>query len=138
VPIVRLIGIVVLAATALGVIFEILVPASARIIDAGAAFFAVATWVVPALVYALIANRKPKTTTPSLAAVGRAIGFVIHAACLSAVALLLAVITLVFAPERYWAWPAILTVVAFWIAGAVLLNVGSRCRASPPEERPKL
>jgi L-asparagine transporter-like permease len=135
VEIVRLIGIVALAAAALGVIFEFLVPASAPIIDASAAFFAVATWIVPALIHALTWNKKPRT---SLAAVGRAIGFVVQAACLSVAALSLALVTLVFAPGRYWAWPAILTVVAFWILGAVLINVGSRRRASPPEERPKL
>jgi hypothetical protein len=119
----RLIGIVALAAAALSVIFEFLVPSSARIIDAAALVFAVATWTVPALIYALI----PKAKT-SLAAVGRVIGMVVQAACLSAIALWLALVTLVFAPAQHWAWPAILTVVAFWILGAVLLGVGSVVR----------
>jgi hypothetical protein len=53
----QLIGIVALAAVALGVVFEFLVPSSARIIDAAALVFAVATWIVPApMRYA----RKPK------------------------------------------------------------------------------
>lgn len=116
---VRLIGIVALAAAGLGAIFEFLVPSSARIIDAGALVFAVATWTVPALIYALA----PKAKT-SLAAVGRVIGFVVQAACLSVIALSLALVALVFAPDKYWAWPAILAVVAFWILGAVLLGVG--------------
>src|SRR5262249_15801689 len=85
VKLVRLIGIVALAAAGLGAIFEFLVPSSARIIDAGALVFAVATWTVPALIYALA----PKAKT-SLAAVGRVIGFVVQAACLSVIALSLA------------------------------------------------
>jgi hypothetical protein len=119
----RLIGIVALAAAALSVIFEFLTPSSARIIDAAALVFAVATWTVPPLIYALI----PKAKT-SLAAVGRVIGLVVQAACLSVIALWLALVTLVLAPDPHWAWPAILTVVAFWILGAVLLGVGSVVR----------
>jgi hypothetical protein len=52
------------------------------------------------------------------------IGFVVQAACLSVVALLLALVTLMFAPDQHWAWPAVLTVAAFWVSGAVLLGVG--------------
>jgi len=121
--IVRLVGIAASVAAALCVVFELLVPSSARIIDVAALVFAVATWTVPALIYALI----PKAKT-SLAAVGRVLGLVVQAACLSVIALWLALVTLMFAAEQHWAWPAILTVVAFWISGAVLLGVGSIVR----------
>jgi len=108
-----------------GVMLETLVPASGRIIDIGAAVFALATWIVPALRLALA--KKPRS---SLASVGLSIHIIVLAACLSAVGLLLALLTLVFASAADWAWPAILVIAAFWGTGIGLLAIGQRC--SPP------
>jgi hypothetical protein len=112
---------VVLLLVAAGVIVEWLVPASGRIIDIGSAIFAAATWIVPPLRFAMA--RKQRT---SLAAVGLTIHVVFLAACLSAIGLLLALLTLVFAPTANWAWFAILGIAAFWVAGGVLVYGGGR------------
>jgi hypothetical protein len=112
---------VVLLLVAAGVSVEWLVPASGRVIDIGAAVFAVATWIVPLLRFALA--RKART---SLAAVGFTLHVVFLAACLSATGLLLALLTLAFAPTADWAWFAILGVAAFWVAGGVLVYGGGR------------
>jgi hypothetical protein len=108
-----------------GVMLETFVPASGRIIDIGAAVFALATWIVPALRFAFARKRRS-----SLAAVGFTIHIVVLAACLSAIGLLLALLTLVFASASNWAWPAILIIAAFWGTGVVLLSIGGR--RSPP------
>ena len=55
---------------------------------------------------------------------------VVLAACLSAVGLLLAILTLVFAQTATWAWLAILAIIAFWPAGVLVLYIGARL--SPP------
>jgi hypothetical protein len=116
---------VVLLLVGLGVMLETLVPASGRIIDIGAAVFALATWIVPPLRLALAKQRRS-----SLASVGLTIHLVVLAACLSAIGLLLALLTLVFASAANWAWPAILVIAAFWGTGVGLLAVGRR--NSPP------
>jgi hypothetical protein len=116
--------VVVLLLVGLGVMLETLVPASGRIIDIGAAVFALATWIVPPLRLAMA--RKPRS---SLASVGLTIHIVVLAACLSAIGLLLALLTLVFASAANWAWPAILVIAAFWGTGVGLLAIGQR---SPP------
>jgi hypothetical protein len=66
---------------ALGVILELVVPASARVIDIGAAVFAAATWIVPPLRLATYKSKKPGS---SLAAVGMTIHIVVLAAVLRA------------------------------------------------------
>ena len=105
----------------LGVMLETLVPASGRIIDIGAAVFAVATWIVPPLRLAMARKRRT-----SLASVGFTIHIIVLAACLSAIGLLLALLTLVFASAPNWAWPAILVIAAFWGTGVGLLAIGQR------------
>jgi hypothetical protein len=117
--------VVVLLLVGVGVMLETLVPASGRIIDIGAAVFALATWIVPPLRLALA--RKPRS---SLASVGLSIHIIVLAACLSAVGLLLALLTLVFASAANWAWPAILVIAAFWATGVGWLAIGQR--SSPP------
>jgi hypothetical protein len=119
------VGVVALLLVGLVVMLETLVPASSRIIDIGAAGFALATWIVPALRLAMA--RKPRS---SLASVGLTIHIVVLAACLSAIGLLLALLTLVFASAANWAWPAILVIAAFWGTGVALLAIGQRW--SPP------
>jgi hypothetical protein len=79
-----------LLATVLGLIFEFAVPASGRIIDIGAVVFGLATWIVPPLLAALSWNKKRS----SLASVGFTIYLFVVAACLSAVGLSLALLTL--------------------------------------------
>jgi hypothetical protein len=112
---------VALLLVAAGVSVEWLVPASGRIIDIGSAIFAAATWIVPLLRFALA--RKART---SLAAVGFTLHVFVLAACLSAIGLLLALLTLVFAQTADWAWFAILGIAAFWVAGGVLVYAGGR------------
>jgi hypothetical protein len=120
---------VALLLVAAGAIVEMLVPAGGRIIDIGSAVFAAATWIVPPLRFVVGGNKK----RASLAAVGFTIHVVFLAACLSAVGLLLALLTLVFAQTANWAWLAILGIAAFWVAGGVLLYVGDR--RSPAAKR---
>jgi hypothetical protein len=112
---------VALLLVAAGVIVELFVPAGGRVIDIGSAVFAAATWIVPPLRLALARKRKT-----SLAAVGFTLHVVFLAACLSAADLLLALLTLVFAPTANWAWLAILGIAAFWVAGAVYIKVSSK------------
>ena len=118
-----------LLATVLGLIFEFAVPASGRIIDIGAAVFGLATWIVPPLLAALSWNKKRS----SLASVGFTIYLFVVAACLSAVGLSLALLTLIFAQDANWAWLALLAIAAFWLSGGILIYVGGR-RSRPPRE----
>jgi hypothetical protein len=117
--------VVALLLVGVAVMLETLVPASGRIIDIGAAVFALATWIVPPLRLAMA--RKPRS---SLASVGLTIHIIVLAACLSAIGLLLALLTLVFASAANWAWPAILVIAAFWGTGVALLAVGQRSSPS--------
>ena len=116
-------------ATVLGLIFEFVVPASGRIIDIGAAVFGLATWIVPPLLAALSWNKKRS----SLASVGFTIYLFVVAACLSAVGLSLALLTLIFAQDANWAWLALLAIAAFWLSGGILIYVGGR-RSRPARE----
>ena len=112
-----------LIVTVIGLICEIFVPASGRMIDMGAGIFAVATWIVPPLLMARPRNRKPRS---SLAGVGMFISIFFIAACLSVTALSLALLTLFFAQEANWAWPAIWAIGAFWLCGCMLFCVAGR------------
>jgi small basic protein len=117
----------------LGVIAEFAVPDSARVIDIGAAVFAAATWIVPPL---RVATHKSKKPGSSLAAVGFTIHVVLLAAVLSAVGLVLAVLTLVFAGGGDWAWRSILAIVAFWVAGFALIANGRRSQPAKADQPP--
>jgi hypothetical protein len=120
--------VVALLLVGLGVMLETLVPASGRIIDISAAVFALATWIVPPLRLALAKKRRS-----SLASVGLTIHIIVLAACLSAIGLLFALLTLVFASAANWGWPAILVIAAFWGTSVGLLAIGQR---SPPAGPP--
>jgi hypothetical protein len=91
-------------------------------IDIGALVFGLATWIVPPLLAALSWNKKRS----SLASVGFTIYLFVVAACLSAVGLSLALLTLIFAQDANWAWLALLEIAAFWLAAGILLCVGGR------------
>jgi hypothetical protein len=99
--------VVALLLIGVGVMLETLVAAGGRIIDIGAAVFALATWIVPPLRLAMAKKRRS-----SLASVGLTMHIVVLAACLSAIGLLLALLTLVFASASEWAWPAMLVIAA--------------------------
>ena len=88
-----------------------------------AAAFGVATCVVPWARYALQSRKPPKT---SLASVGRAIGFLILAACLSGAGLLLALPALAFAPHPGWAWLGVSAIAGFWLCICVFGYLTSR------------
>jgi len=122
VAVIRLIVGAALLVTALGLIFELFVPGSGRIIDIGAVVFGLATWIVPPLLAALYWNKKRS----SLASVGFTIYLFVVAACLSAVSLSLALLTLIFAQDANWAWLALLAIAAFWLSGIILISVGER------------
>jgi hypothetical protein len=119
---------------ALGVIVERVVPASARIIDIGAAVFAAATWIVPPLRLATYKSKKPGS---SLAAVGMTIHIVVLAAVLSAVGLTLALLTLIFAGGGDWAWRAIFAIIVFWVASFAAIAVGRRTQPAKADQPPR-
>lgn len=112
---------------ALGVIAELFVSGSGPIIDTAAGVFAVATWIIPPLRFALAKKR-----TTSLAAVGFHLHVFFLAVALSTLGLLLAALTLLFSPVAKWAWPAIFGIAAFWAILVIVFAIGSRSPAPPP------
>ena len=78
-----------------------------------AVVFAVAAWVVPPVRYLLSFRKGPKH---SLSVVGRAIGLFVLAAMLSAIGLVLAIVTLVFTERGFWGWFSIGLIAAYWLA----------------------
>ena len=122
-------GIGTLAAL-LGLFFEF-VPGGRPLVDVAAAACALANWIVPLLLFALM--RKPKT---SLGSVGFFISIFVVAASLSLSGLSLAILTFIFARGGNWAWAAILAIAAFWPFAGVAIAIGGRGRPQPGE-RPK-
>jgi hypothetical protein len=96
-----------------------------RILDVGAAIFGFATWIVPVVMLAVTWKQRPRS---SLAGVGFAISIFVVAACLSAIGLLLALLTLAFAQNASWASLALVAIAAFWLSGAVFIYVAHRRR----------
>jgi hypothetical protein len=126
VELVRLVLRVALAASVIGLILELALPASSRFIDAAAALFALGNWIVPLLMLARTAYRSPRT---SLGSVGVTISIFAVAVCLSVAGLSFALLTLFFARGGDWAWLALATIAAFWLSFAVLIGIGgSRSR----------
>lgn len=113
--------VVALLASAFGLLFAF--TASSRIVDVGAALFALATWIVPPLLLAGPRDRQPKG---SLAKVGRVIGALSIAACLSVAGLTLAIVSLMFAQGGTWDWSALAAIAAFCLALVLFIAVGSR------------
>jgi hypothetical protein len=99
----------------------LLLPGGDRIVAVAALTFGIATWVAPLLVLAISWNEKPRT---SLAGVGFSIRLFVVAACFSAGGVSLALLTLVFAQDRTYAWLALLLVGGFWLWVSVMLIVG--------------
>lgn len=106
-------------------------PAFPDLLAMGAAVFGAATWVIPALRYTLESRKPPHT---SLAAVGRVIGLVVLAGCLSAAGLLLALLALVFAERTGWAWGGVGAIVGFWITLAVGVGIGPPSKRGPDDD----
>jgi hypothetical protein len=123
VEVIKPIAMTALIVTMIGLICEIFLPASGRTIDIGAGILAIATWIVPPLLMARPRNRKSRS---SLAGVGIFVGIFVVAACLSAIGISLALLTLFFRPEANWAWPAIWAIGAFWLFGCILSYIASR------------
>jgi hypothetical protein len=116
-----------LLVTALALIFESMIPASGIIFAISALVCGIATWVVPVLALARFWYRDrtgPKPT--SLQSVGRTIFFIVSAVCFSAIGLPLALVTVALAPDPYWAWLALLTIVAFWTLGVFIFWLRNR------------
>ena len=124
---------VALLVVALSLLCELLVPGGDRIVAIAALACGVATWVAPLLVLAISWNQKPRS---SLAGVGFTIRLFVVAACFSASGVWLALLTLVFAQERTYAWVALLLIGVFWVWVAVMLVVGDRGR-QPGQEGPR-
>jgi len=112
---------VALLIVVLGLLCELLMPGGDRIVAIAAVACGVATWVAPLLVLALSWNQKPRT---SLAGVGFTIRLFVIAVCFSAVGIWLALLSLVFAQDRTYAWVALLLIGLFWLWVAVMLVVG--------------
>ena len=128
---------VALLAVALSLLCELLLPAGDRIIAVAALTCGVATWVAPLLVLALSWNQKPRT---SLAGVASSIRIFVVAAFFSAGGVWFALLTLIFAPNRTYAWIALLLIGVFWLWVAVMLLVGDLRRQRSQEgarARPK-
>jgi L-asparagine transporter-like permease len=130
VAVVRLILGAALLVTALGLILELAVPGSGRLIDIGALLFSLATWIVPLLRMAL--SRKKRS---SLQSVGFTIYLLVVAACLSAIGLSLALLTLICAQDAHWAWLALLAIAAFWFSLGMLILVGQRLHRRGRDDR---
>ena len=128
---------VALLVVVLSLLSELLVPGADRIVAIAAVTCGVATWVAPLLVIALSWNQKPRS---SLAGVGFTIRLFVVAACFSASGVWLALLTLVFAQDRTYAWVALLLIGVFWLWVSVMLYVGDRRRQPGQEDarpRPK-
>ena len=129
--------VIALLAVALSLLCALLLPGGDRIVAVVALTCGVATWVAPLLVLALSWNQKPRT---SLAGVGFTIRLVVVAVCFSAGGVWLALLTLVFAQDRTYAWIALLLIGVFWLWVAVMLLVGDLRRQRGQEgvrARPK-
>src|SRR5271165_4607523 len=87
-------------------------PAIDDVLAAATAAFAVAVWVVPPVRYLLSFRKKARN---SLAVVGRVIGLFVLAGLLSAIALVLALLTLVFSQHTGWGWFGVAAIGAYWI-----------------------
>jgi hypothetical protein len=133
VELVRLVLRVALATSVIGLILELALPASGCFIDAAAALFALANWIVPLLMLARTAYRPPRT---SLGSVGVTISIFAMAVCLSIAGLSFALLTLFFARGGDWAWLALAMIAAFWLACTVLIGIGGRS-AQRAREREK-
>ena len=124
---------VALLVIVLSLLSELLVPGGDGIVAIAAVTFGVATWVAPLLGIALSWNQKPRS---SLAGVGVSIRIFVVAACFSASGVWLALLTLVFAQDRTYAWIALLLIGVFWVWVAVMLVVGDRRRERGQEGAP--
>jgi len=133
VELVRLILRVALAASAIGLILELALPASSRFIDAAAALCALANWIVPLLMLARFAYRPPRT---SLGSVGVTISIFAAAACLSVAGLALALVNWIFAAGGDWTRFTLLAIAAFWLACVALVAVASRSARRARDSKP--
>jgi len=124
---------VALLVVVLSLLCELLVPGGDGIVAIAAVTSGVATWVAPLLVIALSWNQKPRS---SLAGVGFTIRIFVVAACFSAGGVWLALLTLVFAQDRTYAWVALLLIGVFWLWVAVMLVVGDHRRERGQEGAP--
>jgi uncharacterized membrane protein YbhN (UPF0104 family) len=106
-------------------------PAIDDVLAAAAVAFAVAAWVVPPVRYVLSFRRKPRD---SQAVVGRVIGLMVLAAILSAAALVLAILTLMFTERSGWGWFGLGATGAYCLAWATFLVITDNAgrRRGPP------
>lgn len=95
-------------------------PAIDDVLAVATVTFAIAAWVVPPVRYVLSFGKQPRD---SLSVVGRVIGLVVLAAILSAVALVLAVLTLTFSERSGWGWFGLGAIGTYWLACAALLLI---------------
>jgi hypothetical protein len=87
-----------------------------------AAFFGLATWIVPPL---LLIRPQPKPRS-SLAAVGRTIGVIVITATVSSAGLLLSLLAFIFSPRPGWTWFGLLAITGFWLSLGMGIVIGNR------------
>jgi len=95
-------------------------PATDDVLAVATATFAVAAWVVPPVRYMLSFRKKPRD---SLAVVGRVIALIVLAAILSAIAVALAILTLMFSERSGWGWFGLGAIGVYWLAFASSLLI---------------
>jgi hypothetical protein len=100
-------------------------PAIADVLAVATAAFAVTAWVLPPVHYTLTSWWG---ALHSLAAVGRVIGAITLAAFLSAVGLVLAVLTLAFSDRTGWGWFGLGVILALWLTCAAVLVVADEIK----------
>jgi hypothetical protein len=130
---VRLILRVALAASAIGLILELALPASSRFIDAAAALCVLSTWIVPLLILAHSAYRPPRTSPGS---VGVTISSFAAAASFSVAGLALVLVNWIFAAGGDWTRFTLLATAAFWLACVALVAVASRSARRTRDDKP--
>jgi hypothetical protein len=124
---------VALLVVALSLLCELWVPGADYAIGIVAVLSGLATWIVPLILIALSWTREPRS---SLAGVGFTIRIFVAAACFSAIGVWLALLTLVFAQDRNYAWIALLLIGVFWLWVSVMLHLGDQQRQQE-QDRPK-
>jgi len=95
-------------------------PSFSEILAIVTIIFAIATWIVPPVRYALSFRKKPRD---SLSVVGRVIGLVVLAAILSVVSLALAVLTLIYSERTGWGWFGVCAVGVYWFGVVIVLLI---------------
>jgi hypothetical protein len=108
-------------------------PAIDDVLAIATAAFAVSAWVVPPVRYALSFRKRPRD---SLSVVGRVIGLFVLAAILSALAVVLALLTLTFSERTGWGWFGLGAIGVYWFAVVTFFVISDARRRREQNGRP--